>query len=211
MLNDWVQNEDKWIAAVLNLMEDKARTWALPYLEMLAQSLHPFSGSYTNFTKAFTKCFAPLDSTEAAQDALKALKQGKQSVVEYISKFDQFTSQTGWSNANHCTRFYDGLNKAIKDNLAITNQPITSLNKLHTAAQILDQHMRQCAAEKSGKMVNQPMHQSQSKDPNAMDIDATCQSQKGENRSKHTYVNWMKGKCYDSRSPDHTKKDGKHE
>ena len=32
----WDQNDNKWIAAVLNLMEDEARTWALPYLEMLA-------------------------------------------------------------------------------------------------------------------------------------------------------------------------------
>ena len=61
----WDQNDDKWIAAVLNLMEDEARTWALPYLEMLAQGRHPFSGLYRNFTDAFTKRFAPLDSTEA--------------------------------------------------------------------------------------------------------------------------------------------------
>ena len=62
----WDQNDDKWIAAVLNLMEDEARTWALPYLEMLAQGRHPFNGLYRNFTDAFTKRFAPLDSTKAA-------------------------------------------------------------------------------------------------------------------------------------------------
>ena len=91
----WDQNDDKWIAAVLNLMEDEARTWALPYLEMLAQGRHPFSGLYRNFMDVFTKRFAPLDSTKATQDALKALKQGKTSVAEYISKFDQFIQQTG--------------------------------------------------------------------------------------------------------------------
>ena len=30
----WVQNDERWIAAALNLMEDEARTWALPYLEL---------------------------------------------------------------------------------------------------------------------------------------------------------------------------------
>ena len=50
---------------------------------------------------------------------LKALKQGKSSVAEYISKFDQCMQQTGWSDVDHHTRFYDGLNEAIKDTLAI--------------------------------------------------------------------------------------------
>ena len=33
----WIQNDERWIAAALNLMEDEARTWALPYLELLSQ------------------------------------------------------------------------------------------------------------------------------------------------------------------------------
>ena len=102
-------------------MEDEARTWALPYLETLANGRHPFSGLYRNFTDAFTKRFAPLDSTEAVRDALKALKQGKSSVAEYISKFDQYVQQTGWSDADHRTRFYDGLTEGVKDALTFTN------------------------------------------------------------------------------------------
>ena len=64
-INDWQQNDNKWIAAILNLMEDKARTWALPYLEMLANGRHLFSGVYQHFTEAFTKRFAPLDTAKA--------------------------------------------------------------------------------------------------------------------------------------------------
>ena len=57
----WLQNDERWIAVVLNLMEDEARTWALPYLELLA-----FQGDYNQFVQAFLKRFAPLDTTEAA-------------------------------------------------------------------------------------------------------------------------------------------------
>ena len=81
----WIQNDEQWIAAALNLMEDEARTWALPYLKLLAQGLLAFQGDYSHFVQAFLKHFAPLDTTEAARDALKALKQGKNSVAEYIS------------------------------------------------------------------------------------------------------------------------------
>ena len=83
--NMWIQNDEQWIAAALNLMEEEARTWALPYLELLAQGLLAFQGDYSHFVQAFLKRFAPLDTTEAVRDVLKALKQGKNSVAEYIS------------------------------------------------------------------------------------------------------------------------------
>ena len=130
----WTRNHVKWIATILNLMEDEAQTWALPYLEDLSQGGSPFTGDYDNFVTAFNKHFVPHDSVETARDALKHIKQGKNSVVEYQAQFDQFTSQTGWSDADHCTRFYDGLSEAIKDSLAITDRPIGTLTELKKAA-----------------------------------------------------------------------------
>ena len=209
----WDQNDDKWIAAVLNLMEDEARTWALPYLETLALGRHPFHRLYRNFTEAFTKRFAPLDSTEAARDALKALKQGKSSVAEYISKFDQYVQQTGWSDADHRTRFYDGLTEGVKDALTFTDRPTTTLNELKTAAHVFDQRIRQRHAEKGGKQAQQQLHLSPiaSKDPNAMDVDASRQSDSKEVKNKKTYITFMRGKCYGCGRTDHAKKDGGHE
>ena len=122
--SQWMRNHVKWIAAILNLMEDEAQTWALPYLEDLSTGGSPFTGDYYNFVIAFNKRFAPHDSTKTARDALKHIKQGKNSVVEYQAQFDQFMTQTGWSDTNHRTRFYDGLSEAIKDSLAIqTDSP----------------------------------------------------------------------------------------
>ena len=120
-------------------MEDEARTWALLYLEEIANSGMPFGREYNEFITAFNKRFTPMDSAEAAQDVLKSLRQGKDSVAEYQAKFDQFTAQTGWSDTDHRTRFYNGLNETIKDNLAISDRPIGTLTELRQAAQILDQ------------------------------------------------------------------------
>ena len=55
----WIQNDELWIAAALNLMKDEARTWALPYLELLAQELLAFQGNYSLFVQAFLKRFTP--------------------------------------------------------------------------------------------------------------------------------------------------------
>src|ERR1700761_1536380 len=194
-------------------MEDEVRTWALPYLEEIANSGTPFGGDYNQFITAFNKCFALMDSAEAVQDALKSLKQGKDSVAEYQAKFDQFTNQTSWSDADHWTRFYDGLSETIKDNLAISDRPIGTLMELRQAAQILDQRMRQRQAEKLGKSLHNTPHTTSSKAPDAMDVDASSQQQQPakEKHTRYTYLSWMKGKCFGCGSTDHAKKDGKHE
>src|ERR1700761_6861835 len=97
-------------------------------------------------------------------------------MAEYQAKFDQFTAQTGWSDADHQTHFYDGLNETIKDNLAISDWPIGTLTGLRQAAQILDQQMRQQQAEKMGKSMHNTPHTT-SKAPNAMEVDASWQQQ----------------------------------
>jgi hypothetical protein len=94
----WHPNHRHWIQTALNLMEGGAHTWALPYLEDISQGNTPFRADWALFTDAFLKRFAPLDSSESAHKALKAIKQGKGSVVEYIANFDQYTLQlVGWT------------------------------------------------------------------------------------------------------------------
>ena len=127
-------------------------------------------------------------------------------MAEYISQFDQYTGQTGWSDADHHTRFYDGLSEQLKDNLAISDRSITSLQELKAAAQVLDQRMRQRKAEKKGHTYH-TTSQAPSKNPNAMEVNASCQK---EEHNRRTYMAFMKGKCYGCRSLNNAKKDGQH-
>ena len=120
--------------------------------------------------------------------------------------FNQYTGQTGWSDTDHCTRFYDRLSEQLKDNLTISDRPITSLQELKAAAQVLDQRMRQHEAEKKGQTYH-TTSQAPSKDPNAMEVDASRQK---EERNRRTYMSFMKGKCYGCGSTDHAKKNGGH-
>ena len=149
--NLFIVNEKWWIVAVLNLMEEDVRTWALPYLEELGRGKQLFKGDWAKFEKAFTQRFMPQDSQEVAHEALKNIKQGKQMVAEYTSKFDQYTMQTGWSDADHHMRYYDGLSDKVKDSMAIMDQPIATFKELRKVALILDQHIHQREAEKKGQ------------------------------------------------------------
>ena len=155
------------------MMEEYACTWALPYLEEQGQGKYPFKGVWVSFEQAFTKQFMPLDTRKVECEVLKKIKQGKDSMAEYQSKFDQYTMQTGWSDEDHCTHFYNGLNEKLKDNLAITDCPIAKFDNLKHAAQVLDQCICQCEAEKKGQKFSNTSQWTSTKNPDAMEVDAT--------------------------------------
>ena len=66
--NTWIQNDTKWIQAVLNLMDEDARTWILPHLEELRRGVIPFTSSWRQFEREFIKRWIPQDMTESARE-----------------------------------------------------------------------------------------------------------------------------------------------
>jgi hypothetical protein len=214
--NTWIINQTSWIQSALNLMEGDARTWALPHLEELQHGRDPFGGIWQTFVDQFSRRFAPLDTAESAREALKKIRQGKVSVPEYMAQFDQHTGQTGWSDADHRQRFYDGLAEFVKDGLALTDRPIGTFDEVRAAAQVIDQRYRQRQAEKKGHTTSHTPFGASS-DPNAMQVDATRTGSTGNNNSngpkkdRAAYMKHMQGKCYGCGSTQHTKKDGGHE
>ncbi len=150
-----------------------------------------------------------LSTTQTVQDVLKAIRQGTHSVVEYMSKFDQYTGQTGRSADDHRQRFYNSLSDCIKDALPLTAMAVATFEELCLAAQTLDQWMRQCDAERKGgkgATYHTTMH-----DPDTMQVNATKQKLAEGKKNSTTYHAWMKDKCYGCGSKAHTKKDGNHE
>jgi hypothetical protein len=210
--NHFQHNDVKWIQAVLNLMEGEARTWALPHLEIIKTGAMPFGGDWTDFEQEFTKRFIPLDISEATREVLKKIQQGNnKSVAEYISKFDQYTTQTGWSEADHRQQFYNGLQEKIKDILSYTDQPTGTFTQLREASSEVDRRVRQRDSEKRGKLSQQS---STARDPDAMQVDTSAQKPQQSGAGKKTkadFTKFMQGKCFGCGSKDHSKKNGNHE
>ena len=93
--------------------------------------------------------------------------------------------------------------------LSYTNQPVATLTQLREAASKVDRHIHQCESEKHRGQQNSGV----AKDPDAMQVDASCQQQqptKGQ-KNKAEYMKFMQGKCFRCGSKEHTKKDGHHE
>jgi hypothetical protein len=195
-------------------MEGDTRTWALPYLEELRGGTIPFAGLWAMFIDHFTRRFAPLDTADSAQDALKKVQQKNSTVAEYTSLFNQYLAQTGWSLVDLRQRYYDGLNDHVKDRLSEIPTPPANLADLQAATQNIDQRWRQCEAEKKGGTITISPSQGTSSDPNMMQVDATCQGNQKPYETKKdcaSYIKSMQGKCYGCGSDKHTKKDGNHE
>jgi hypothetical protein len=209
----WTSVPGRWIQAALNLMEGDAHTWALPYLEEIQAGNMPFGGVWQTFLDHFTRCFVPLNTEDSARDALKRTRQNKGTVAEYMAMFDQYAGQTGWSPVDLRQRFYDGLNDRVKDTLAGTHQPISTIDKLCAASQNIDQRWWQREAEKKGHTFT--LGNQKQSDPNAMQVDALCQDNSGNTskpqKNHGSYIKHMQGKCYGCGSDKHTKKDGNHE
>ena len=191
-------------------MEGDACTWALPHLKLLSKGTVPFTGSWDKFIAEFTKWFILLDISEAAQEALKKIWQGKDSIAEYTSKFNQYTTQTGWSDADHHQRFYNGLNDKIKDMLSYMDQPIATLTQLHKAVSKVDRRIHQHESEKCRGQQNSGA----ARDPDTMQVDTLWQQQQQPAKNQKTkveYMKFMQGKCFGCGLKEHTKKDGHHE
>ncbi|EJF55435.1 hypothetical protein DICSQDRAFT_73994 [Dichomitus squalens LYAD-421 SS1] len=210
--------DDQWIRAVLSFMQDSAALWATLAMEEITQGTTPFKGSWTEFRTQFKARFETVDEAVDAKERLRTLWQGTMTVPEYAARFNELSTRTGYSKADLRDRFYEHLADSIKDELVHTARPIASLEDLITVSSDIDVRVRQRRAERDrqrGRTTTTtttvkptaPLHTTPfappSRDPNAMDIDAT--------RTREEFNRLMRGKCYGCGSTAHVKKDGGHD
>lgn len=211
----WLRDDQKWIGSVLNFLTDKARSWALPYLEKIGK-LQPAFQTWTEFEDAFRKRFEPVDIKTTAQQALEGLTQGRGSVEQYKARFDEHAPRTGWPDAVLAREFRDGLSERVKDVMINLTYNKEVLAEVYEKAQIAGERIRERDQEKSGK----GRHSTASVPaPDAMDIDATRVTKaptpaKGTSPNGKTYDDFkraMVNKCSKCASADHIAKNGNHE
>ena len=121
----------------LTYMEDKASDWKNTYTAQISQGQTPFA-DWGAFVATFNMAFEPIRDKEGAREELKCCKQGRRSVADYYSQFHQIALRTRFSDLDLRTRFYDGLNGAVKDALMFTPNNIDDYGDLAEEAVRLD-------------------------------------------------------------------------
>lgn len=218
-----VRDDQKWISAVLNFLTDKARSWALPALEKIADGKQAYS-NWAEFDEAFRKRFEPVNVKKAAQEAIKALKQGKLSVEQYKARFDEQSPRTGYPDDVLAEHYYKGLTERTKDVMMGIGFNREEMDSVHRAAQEAGERIRQRDGEQ--KHTESSLDKGKSthtRDPDAMDIDASRLSgnngsplfnanQPGPNGKTITdWRNSVVNKCNRCGSKEHVAKNGNHE
>ena len=97
--------------------------------------------------------------------------------------------------------------------MAITDRPIATFEELRKVTLVLDQHIHQREAEKKGQTFSNTSQGTLSRNPDAMEVDASRQGNHNtkEKKTHKSYLANMKGRCFSCGSKEHNKKDGNHE
>lgn len=221
--SQWERVGYKWVSSVLNFLTEKARTWALPHLELVAQGKFPFT-TWEDFEKAFRARFEPVDVKAEAQKILGKLEQGTQTVQQFKAKFDEHAPRTEYGDEQLARVFYKNLSPQTKNVMLSIAFKKDKFEDVWTAAQMAWQRIQEREEEileekGKGKGKAIPIISSPP-DPDAMDIDAArlilakANGANGAGPNGKTIQDWKKAmtnRCNRCASRDHVAKDGKHE
>ncbi|KAG2004427.1 hypothetical protein CC2G_002984 [Coprinopsis cinerea AmutBmut pab1-1] len=211
-------DDKKWISAALSYLQGAAASWAVQYLDQIADAAQkaahpwPFNGDWSAFVVAFKKRFQPADQEKAAEAQLEALTQGKQSASQFAAKFMEIFPRTGLSQKDGMARFRRKLStndRLMLDLISITKPDDAKPKTLQDYCDIVNQN--DFTFHGSSTSFLTPTTSSRStpaRDPYAMDIDATRVGPSG--RSREDFLQAMRGRCFGCGSSAHIKKDGNH-
>lgn len=156
---------------------------ALSWFRSLVDDKSHLLDSYEEFMFEFRKIFDDPNAQRHAQSAMHRLKQGKSSVLNYISRFRRIAHESGFNSQALMDAFYRGLNDDIKDVLAM-NEDVENLEFLMNLTIRIDNKLWDRKMEKSFKNTHghnsykneKPNNSSSSTVP--MDLDSMSQSSK---------------------------------
>jgi hypothetical protein len=192
----WAADANLWIASAMSFLTGDAATWALPYQGALTKGDHPFA-DWSAFVAAFEARFIGRTQEADARRAMAQLVQGNGSVAEYQVRFDNLAPLTCHSDVDLWERYRKGLSDEVKDVLAISDHDVSNLTKLKEGVLAINKRMRERKDERTAKAakapaqaqwcpavpaavptsaswnVQRPVVAVPTRDPNAMDVDAT--------------------------------------
>jgi hypothetical protein len=223
----YLRDDQIWIRTALTFMQGDAAIWAQPFLEdyMKAVSnpptaLFPFRGDWNVFRDAFLKRWDSPAEKQEAIEALHLLSMDKDTAATYTAKFKEIAQRTGFGADDLRYRYHMGLSKKLKDALAITDKPQSTIDELAQTACEIDQRMRANSAEQAMRegravprghntIIDTYLKKSHpATDPDAMDVDATNIMASILNpEQKKKWAEMMKGRCYACTSNRHQSKD----
>jgi hypothetical protein len=189
-------NDEKKIGFVLSYLNDKeAAQWCEAWIERNTRTRLVYFPLFGDFINELNAAFEPVDVVGDAMHKLWTLKQGTRSAEELVTEFNIFCSQAGITQSGDTTLinlFQPALNKPLLEKILDGETVPTTIASWKTKAIQLDNNYRRKMAilgktrdnwgqqvTNTGRRFYCPNNQ-QTKDPNAMDVDALSIKQQEE-------------------------------
>ncbi|KAL0146841.1 hypothetical protein M9458_057780 [Cirrhinus mrigala] len=155
------------IAFIISLLQGPALRWAESYINQ--PGVPPLTAD--SFIKYFRIVFGKPSEDSSVCDALLHLRQGKMSVQEYALKFHTLAASSGWNERALITVFRNGLNSALRLQLACINDDIRLEKLIQTSVSTADRMNTCLPPSKHTFLPRQP--ESVCPEPELMQINTT--------------------------------------
>ncbi len=130
--------EEAKVAYVLTLLSGRAREWGIA----VWRSRAPCCATFVDFHQEMAKLFDRSAQGDEAAAQLSRLSQKKSSDTDYAIQFQTLAAACGWNEGALCTRFLEGLDYAIADELAAVDLPQELDNLINLALRVEGRHQR---------------------------------------------------------------------
>lgn len=145
--DDIHHDQDRIILTLSYMKGGTAGPWAEQKVESYSNTGH-ITQSWEDFVKEFNSVFGDPDPAGTARFKMDRLHQGSQTVDEYVSKFRELKSDTGYNDAALVEKFKKGLNQGLVDRIFGLQDMPTTLKDWETWSSKFDRQWRQRQAEK---------------------------------------------------------------
>uniref|UniRef100_A0A8C5Q592 Gypsy retrotransposon integrase-like protein 1 n=2 Tax=Leptobrachium leishanense TaxID=445787 RepID=A0A8C5Q592_9ANUR len=109
------------VRTVISLMGGEPKKWAYTLLNIQ----DPVLDSWITFAEALESMYKDPNKQSTAQSAIRALRQGRRPVEEYITDFRHYAHDTCWNETALIDQFRMGLSEPLKDEIARVGIPPT--------------------------------------------------------------------------------------
>src|ERR1700678_3072845 len=190
------ETDEKQIIYMLSYMtEGTARAWKEAFVREVINSPIIDFGSLKQFTVDLKKAFEASDSEGDARAKLRQLKQGKESVDDYVAKFRILAGKARMTdNAALTEYFMEGINTGILQKIFAQEKLPATITEWYERTSRCDSHYRRvqeilgrrCGTSGNAQTTNDmkkpfiPRFTPKEQDPNAMDVDGLSTKERTE-------------------------------
>ncbi|OMJ19218.1 Retrotransposon-derived protein PEG10 [Smittium culicis] len=132
------ENDSVKICFVGSLLSGNALTWYRNLKSELENSKSSILNNIDYFFETLKETFDDPNYVANARDLVSRIRQGKESCLNYTTKFRNISMETGYNEIAKVALYRNGLNDQIKDALANINQLPESFNEFSKLAINLD-------------------------------------------------------------------------